>query len=282
MTKKSRIEELDDLLTGLGMLVDPIRRLIYDTEDPKTKIPYIRSQFIQDLPDFRAKATDYCRVGKHNFGVELDSICRKSSDFTDFFGLLQHPELREEARRKFPEYLKQLKTAIRAVPCEDPGVMLPAESPLKTYLRLRAICSSATSRVELFDPYLSTEVFHRYLCEVGENTPITVVTSEKIMVAPKQPQDIQRRDQIVTVSELLALERPTLYRFYVTSKQHDRHLRADDSIFHLGGSVKDASKATPYTISTLEATESNHNSLDSLISNATEWFGPNVTTHRCV
>jgi hypothetical protein len=132
----------------------------------------------------------------------------------------------------------------------------------------------------LFDPYLSADVFHRYLRNLWDTTSITVVTNEKIMVAPQGPQAVQRRDQIVAVSELLALERPTLYRFYVTAQQHDRHLRADDSILHLGGSVKDASKTAPYTISTLDATQSNHSFLDRLISSATEWFGPNVTTHR--
>ena len=243
-------------------------------------IPYIHSQFQQDLVDFRHRVTTYCRPGKHDFGVELDTIFRESKRFSDLLGEIQHPELRQSAQQKFPQYLSRVQSAIRAVPCDDPGVVLPVESPLKTYFRLRAICASATTRLELFDPYLSADVFHRYLRDLGDKTAITIVTSEKVMVTPQGQQAVQRQDQIVAVSELLALERPTLYRFYVTAQQHDRHLRADDSILHLGGSVKDASKSAPYTISTLDATQSNHSFLDGLISSATEWFGSNVTTHR--
>ena len=280
MSEKTRIEERDDLLTSLGLLVDPIRRLVFGPEEPSPLIPYIRSQFQQDLADFRHQVTEYCRPGKHDFGAELDRILRESKRFSDLLGAIQYPENREHAQLQFPQNLSKVQAAIRVVPCDDPGVVLPAESPLKTYFRLRAICASATTRLELFDPYLSADVFHRYLRDLGDKTHITVVTSEKVMVTPQGQQAIQRRDQIVAVSELLALERPTLYRFYVTLQQHDRHLRADDGILHLGGSVKDASKTAPYTISTLDATQANHSVLDVLISSATEWFGTHVTTHR--
>jgi len=280
MSERSRVEDRDELLTSLGLLVDPIRRLIFGTEEPNPMIPYIRSQFRQDLVDFRQQATSYCRPGKHDFGVELDTILSGSKRFSDLLAEIEHPELREGAQKKFAQYLSSVQAAIRRVPCDDTGVILPAESPLKTYLRLRAVCVGATTRLDLFDPYLSADAFHRYLCDIGDKTSITVVTSEKAVLTPRSRRDVQSRDQIVAVSELLALERPTLYRFYVTSQQHDRHLRADDLILHLGGSVKDASRNDPYTISTLDATQSNHSVLDSLISSATEWFGPNVTTHR--
>ena len=280
MSERSRVEERDDLLTSLGLLADPVRRLIFGTEEPNPLIPYIRSQFQQDLVDFRQQATNYCRPGKHDFGVELDTILRESKRLADLLADIQNPELREAARQKFSQYLSRVQAAIRMVPCDDPGVVLPAESPLKTYFRLRAVCVGATTRLDLFDPYLAADVFHRYLRDIGDNTFITVVTSEKAMVTPQGRRAVQSRDQIVAVSELLALERPTTYRFYVTSQQHDRHLRADDLILHLGGSVKDASRNDPYTISTLDATNSNHSVLDSLISSVTEWFGFYVTTHR--
>jgi hypothetical protein len=205
MSEKSRIEERDELLTSLGLLVDPIRRLIFSTEEPSPLIPYIRSQFQQDLVSFRQQATNYCRPRKHDFGTELDTILRESKRISDLLAEIQRPELRENVQQKFPQCLSKVQAAIRAVPCDDPGVMLPAESPLKTYFRLRAVCATASMRLELFDPYLSADVFHRYLRDLGDKTQTTVVTSEKVMLAPQGQQAVQRRDQIVAVSELLAL-----------------------------------------------------------------------------
>lgn len=280
MSEKSRTEERDDLLTGLGMLVDPIHRLMFETDDPLKMIPYVRSQFQQDLGHFRTQVTKYCRPGKHNFDREIDVILREAKRFSELLDEFQRPELWRNSRDKFSNYLKAVRTAIGAVPCEDVGVMLPAESPLQTYYRLRAICSNATERLELFDPYLDADVFHRYLRETSEKTYLRIITSENIMVKPQGQQGMRRRDEIIAISELVALERANSYGFYVTLQQHDRHLRVDNQIFHLGGSVKDASKRAPYTISLLDPTQSNHIFLDGLISGADEWFGPNVKTHR--
>jgi len=265
----------------MGLLIDPIRRLVFGDSDPVPQIPYVRSQFQQELEGFRAEAVEYCRPGRHRFESELDSILREINHFLDFLGMLKHPELLSEARGKFPQHLRRVQEVIRAVPCDEQDAILPANSPFKTYLKLRSICSSATSRLDLFDPYLGPEAFHRYLSWCDESVSITVVTSEKLMVPALSDSRAQNlRDRIIAVSELLAAERPATYRFLVTAKQHDRHLRIDQSIFHLGGSIKDASKAAPYTLSALDATQSNHSFLDEIIAQAAEWFGSKVQSHR--
>src|SRR3954464_1564953 len=95
-----------------------------------------------------------------------------------------------------------------------------------------------------------------------------------------QTRDRLRRDQIVPVSELLSIERPHSYQFRVTQQQHDRHMRIDNDIFHLGSSFNSAAKKAPYTISKLDPIQSNHAFLDDVINKATKWFGPSTTTHR--
>jgi hypothetical protein len=54
----------------------------------------------------------------------------------------------------------------------------------------------------------------------------------------------------------------------------------DDTILHLGGSAAHASFKAPYTVSTLDPSQSNHLFLDAIIAGADEWFGPTLTTHR--
>jgi hypothetical protein len=282
---KSRTEERDDLLVALGMLVDPVRRLIDATDDPRAKIPYVRSQFDQDLNQFREQIVAFCRPGKHRFEIELDAILRNLRGFGDFLGAIQYPEHRDNIRtQRFAEQLRRAQESIRAVPCEDPGMILPAESPYSTYLRLRAICSGAGSRLELFDPYIEAETFHRYLASLDGVASITVVTSSDIMALPAgilstSPRAL-RRDRIVAVSELLAQQFPARYQLRVSGEQHDRHLRVDDTILHLGGSTKDAAKSDYFTISQLDPTQSTHAFLDGIIVRAIEWFGPTVGVHR--
>lgn len=240
----SRIEERDGLLTSIGLLVDPIRRLVFSDADPRPLIPFVRSQFYQDLALFREEVIRFCRPSTHRFEHELDAILRETNHFVGFFGTIQYPENVPEARNRFPQQLKELQKAIRAVPCDDPGTILPAQSPYSTYRQLRALCQGAAQRLELFDPYLDSDTFHRYLPTIVDAVRVTIVTTGDIMNLSHTAsvKDAIRRDRIVSVSELLALEFPDQYQFRVSSEQHDRHIRVDDTIFHLGGSAKDAAK----------------------------------------
>ena len=282
---KSRTEEREELLIGFALLVDPVRRLIDSGDDPRSMIPYVRSQFDQDLNLFRDQVVAFCRPGKHRFERELDAILRAVSGIPDLIGALQEPESRERVRsRGFPDQVQRTKEAIRAVPCDDPATILPAESPYATYIRLRAICGGAGSRLELFDPYLEATTFHRYLPDLDGSVLVTVVTSTDVMDLGLNPPAAKasRRDRIVAVSELLGQQFPRRYQFRVSREQHDRHVRVDNTILHLGGSAKDAAKNHYFTISRLDPTQSTHTFLDGIVHRSTEWFGPTVTIHRRV
>lgn len=280
---KSRAEERDDLLTGLGLLIDPIRRLVFADDDPRPRIPYVRSQFHEDLVPFRGEVTQFCRAGTFRFETELDVILRETKRFNNLLDSIQYPEM-TPSRELCLVLMRKVQNAIRAVPCDDPGIILPSESPYTTYLKLGAICRAATRRLHLFDPYLEAETFHRYLPTIADNVQVVIVTSSDIMDLPvtAKTNKITRRDRIVSVSELLASQFPDCYQFCVSSEQHDRHIRVDDTIHHLGGSAKDAGKSDYFTISKLDPIQSTQNFLDVIIAQSTEWYGPSVRQHRRV
>ena len=142
----------------------------------------------------------------------------------------------DHMRQEFHRYKDEIERTLVNVPADDPDVMMPPQSPFQTYIRLLAICGNTATRLELFDPYLDAEVFHRYLPGMRTGVEITLVTEVANMRNPR------RRDRIVAISELVALERPAQYRLPEAPRIHDRHLRSDEKIFHLGGSPKDASK----------------------------------------
>lgn len=273
---KSRIEQRDDLIYSLGLLVDPIRRLL---DDPQAnRIPWIRSQFLSDLESgFLPKVAEFCRTATHQFATEAVEIRSRAYLFTRVLEMFQRGDT-DNALQHFEQFIGELKSMIRGVPCEDPDTIFPANSPFQTHLRLRAICSTTGSRVDVFDPYLDASVFHLYLAEVSESVPIVVVTSEGNM-ATNGKKLARRRRELVAVSQLFAAERPVTYRFLVAAGLHDRHLRADSTIYHLGGSLKDAAAKSPFTLSKHTPTETEV-SLNGIIAQAVEWFGPRTPKHR--
>lgn len=273
----TRAEQRDMLMIELGMLLAPIRALLTDP-NWQQRLPYVRSQFHKEYHRFFAGVTEFCVLGELRFDAELDAIQNIHSSFNNLMSAWESSaHIRERAPTDFVERVRQARDSIRRVPCEDPGVILPSKSPYATYLRLGALFRGAQKRLQLFDPYLDGDTFHRYLRSFPDGVRVTLVTSSDI-VGPTA-KDQKRSDRVISISELLSIEFPDSYEFRVSSEEHDRHLRVDDEILHLGGSVKDAAKSKYYTISEL-TNESTHTSLDGIIDHATEWYGPNVKTHR--
>jgi hypothetical protein len=277
----SRLAARDDLFTSLGLLAAPILRAAADLGTDPSSIPFLRSQFRKDYNEFVKKVEAYGKVGATEFQDEWLRVRNVAWELHNMLTVLEQVPRRGDDLTRVENIIASIRSVIHSIPMQDPDMILPAASPFMTYLTLRAHCAGARNRVDLFDPYLNQTPFHRYLCVIDAAVPITLVTSDAVMVigANNLPAG-RRRDRILAVSELLAAERPTSYRFLVAAGIHDRHLRIDDQIFHLGGSVKDAGRSAAYTIAKLDNTTSNHAALDALISSAEEWFGRSVGLHR--
>jgi len=267
----TRTQHLDYLLTSLGMLLDPTRRLIFSDGNIAREWPFAYAQYRKDFVVWRDEVRKYCHAGGFYFDAEYQRTETLLHRFChNVFEGLPRPN-KEEARTGFNILLNELLAVLRSIPCEIDADLIPAASPFQAYMELRAICSTATARLELFDPYLGPEVYHRYLATVDPAVAVIVVTSDKTLA------DKRKAVGIVAVSQLYAAERPTTYRLLEASF-HDRHLRCDDTIYHLGGSIKDAAKSTPFTIAPVSGSVGSH--LDTLNAGAVEWFGPTQTTHK--
>jgi hypothetical protein len=250
---------------------------VFGTDHSLAKIAFVRAQFGHDVQGFSTDAANFCTVRHLSLAKERDEIMTKTYPFAELLGSIQYPENVESARIHFDRQMEWVRAAIRAVPCDDPGTIMQSESPYSTYIRLRAVCASAGRRLELFDPYLDADTFHRYLPTIPDGVAAKIITSDKVMAAPSQ---VTRRDRIVSVSVLLADQFPDRYEFRVSNEQHDRHIRVDDEILHLGGSSKDAGNTAYFTITPMDPVQSTHHFLDGIIARAVEWFGPTVKVHR--
>ena len=93
-------------------------------------------------------------------------------------------------------------------------------------------------------------------------------------------RNARRRDRILAISELVAMERPAHYQLLEAPSIHDRHIRADDKIYHIGGSAKDASKKDFYTITETDGNTALHAALDGIIAGSSPWYQSGMPKHR--
>lgn len=270
LMNEQRIQERDRVFTELGFLLRPLRDLIYG-QTPIEQISFIQPKVQRDYSAFTRSLHSFATAADGTlFASEYSAVINDFHSFLDHcFTNLRSGNL-ESAQKYFEMQVPGLRTKMRAIPCEQPEGIFSAETPFQTYQVLRAVFATAGNRVDLLDPYLDAEVFHLYLSQVPLAVPINLVASSEVMAGMASNP---RRDRIIEASKMFAAERPTAYRFAVVKGNkalHDRHLRVDDSLYHLGGSLKDASDTAPFTMSKLSKIGGSE--LDRTISNAEPWF----------
>ena len=271
----SRTETKFRLMRELGSVLDPIQRLLFNDAEPnpsRPRIAVVLAQYERDKDAWLHRVHDFCTIN----GMILEPYYRNIHNPIHQISII----LREYATRleimkeSFLVVRSSVESALIDVPTDDPDVMMPPESPFQTYLRLLGICGTAKTELELFDPYLDAEVFDRYLTDVGTGVEVVLVTEENNM------RIARRRDRIIAISELVVFERPDSYRLLEVPSIHDRHLRADHKIYHLGGSAKDASKTDFYSIIETDSNRTLHSTLDGIIAGSTPWYQPGMSFHR--
>jgi hypothetical protein len=259
----------------LGSVLDPVSRLLFSDTDPapsRAKTAVVRGQYLKDMQVWLEKVRTFCTVDSSILEPYYRDIHNPMHHVEQL--LVTHADDLAAMRQNFPHYQSQAEAALSDIPADDPDVMLPPQSPYQAYLRLLAVCGETRTRLQLFDPYLDSEVFDRYLPEVRKEVEITLVTEIANM------RKTRRRDRIVAISELLAVERPKHYQLMEVPSIHDRLLRSDHKIFHLGGSPKDASKRDFYTITETDNNHTLHSNLDGIIAGSVPWYQVGMARHR--
>jgi hypothetical protein len=272
----------DRLLMELSFVLDVPRRALHDASNPNpsvTKMALAQSQYSRELDDwvssrFRPFITIHGSEVVH-FWNDVMGACHTVSS------ILLGQESIEHKRGRFEAAVSEIRAALRSIPADDPDVMVPPKSAFVAFRRLHAICATAAERVHLFDPYLDAQTFLLYFSDVPDRVELKAVSDQTIMLpSPTDKKRTYQRDRIVAASEILASERPLNYHFLMVASIHDRHVRADDKIFHLGGSVTHASLKDYYSITETDSNPVLHATLDGIIASATPWYQPGMLKHR--
>jgi hypothetical protein len=281
-----RLETRDHLILSLGYVLDPLRRVLF--REPFVEMSRhdeirFTKALDEDLEHWKEDLRTYANYKDLFYDKEfeyiinvLEQVCYS---IKTKWTTLELDEIAVEQVR-YSDLVGEAINGIRRIDVDLTDEIIHAQNPFRSYRLFRSLCSNASKRIEIFDAYLDDSVFHRYLSDLQPDVDVKLITDETIMVPSADKRNDLIRDRILAVSELLAQERSDHYWFLVVPSLHDRHLRVNDDLFHLGGSLKDAAKNDAFTLTTVDANDAIITTLDNFVSTARAWYEPGLARHR--
>jgi hypothetical protein len=265
-----------DLLHQVGVWLAPLEQVLANpTAFPAPERARIRATFGPNAETLRNQCLDFTRPSP---GVDY------AAEFHDIQEPLAHLQRLSRSMVDPPPSMafdvmtlrRRLQDAILAVPTETDGAVYEAGTPFTTHLRIRELCSTARRHLLFVDRYLDASIFHRYLDSGAPGRQLVILTWPE---ARHTGRYLVRFREFLDVSRLYAAEFPGHYRLLVNDAIHDRYVWADDALFHIGGSLKDAADRTPCTLTRAQNTDAVLAPVRGLFDRATELFGPATPTH---
>ena len=268
MSAQDKAAERDTLILQLGQLIAPITVLAEKSPSPNS-IEYrvTAAKFRQDFAHWRVEAGKFVVIGDVEFGHELNDITVFPSRFLNEISALANASSKDdnakqvELRKSLERCKKMTLDAINKVPIAFEPELLAAATPFSTYLKIRDAMGTATRRIHYFDRYLDADFFPLYLRDKDRSLEIRLVTTHG---------NVDYGVINVAAVSKLAEQEFTDYQLIESQSNdlHDRNLRIDDNIFHLGPSLSDAGQR-PTNFTPADNSAAAHTILDGLITNGT-------------
>lgn len=267
----SRKEQQAELLIKFGDLIAPMEELVNypDQQNEQTRAK-ASAKFAHDRESFQRLLNAFTQGEPgHNYTVESSHITKRLNGFTN--QMVSYRDDTEKLRDQLLGLRNTVIINILAIPCELNSEVLEAGSPFTAFVKIRSICETASEQLVFVDPYMGQGTVRRYFHGIPEQVTLTVIT--------KQRSGDEFRD-FLDVSKLFADERgPSRYCLMYHPDLHDRYLKCDESVYHLGGSLKDAGRKSGYTVSKITVASDGETEVLKLLGESTEQFGPNRSNH---
>ncbi|RYX82864.1 hypothetical protein EON83_17290 [bacterium] len=271
----NRKREQAELIYLLGRLLGPLEQAsanpeLYDADEKER----IKARLMAEFGPFFRKVADFCKGEPgHLYGKQENSVANMYSWTLERARVEKFEDLKTILQSTKFEIIQE----ILSIPVATDSAIYEATSPFSTYCLVKDICTTVRSRIVWLDRYFDQTIFHRFFIDTPPNVEIVLVTQPSSNL--RGNADNNRHSAFMDISKLFAQERgPNGYRLVENASFHDRWLQCDSKLLVLGGSIKDLNKG-PFTVSRLDSTPANQQHFDDAISQGTEIFGPNQTTH---
>ncbi|WP_372724221.1 hypothetical protein [Novipirellula sp.] len=260
--------ERTSLILHFGMLIAPIKDLAFRSA-PATGPDYrlLEAKLYPDLQAWVKESQQFARFGDYAFNIEVNDIIGIAKGIVRQTGhLAKHfPDNDQNRQESLQRYVlkceKDIIDAIDKIPIEWESQLLAAGTPFSTYLKIADAINAARTRVHYFDRYLDPDFFPLYLRSLARDVEVRLVTTRGSVNFGVQA--------ISNVASLAAKEFGDFRLIEVSPRDmHDRNLRIDQKVFHLGTSTNDAgSKPTNFAVA--DSSNSANLILDDVIANGT-------------
>jgi hypothetical protein len=260
--------ERTSLILHFGMLIAPIKALAFRSA-PAAGLEYriVEAKLYPDLQAWVRESQQFARIGDYTFSIEINrvieiakGIVRQTGHLAEFF-----PEDDQKRQESLQRYVlkceKDIVDAIDKIPIEWKSQLLAAGTPLSTHLKIADAISTAHSRVHYFDRYLDPDFFPLYLRFLDRSVEVRLITTRGNAKFGVQA--------VSAVASLAAQEFGDFHLIELSPRDmHDRNLRIDQRVFHLGASTNDAGNK-PTNFALADSSDSANSILDGMIANGT-------------
>lgn len=269
-----RKKQQADLIYKLGLLLGPLKDIVDKPQSHNSESrARAAAKYFADAPKFQSEVQSFTRGEPgHDYQREWRNI--HMALHTLDHGVREQLDNPQGLSALLEEKSAAIRNGILAIPVSADALILEAHTPFSTYCMVKDLCQIATEKIIWVDRYLDASLFHRYLRDVPNAVKVTLLTW------PVTKRNVRDFSEFLDVSRLYAEERGSdNYRLVVHSHIHDRWLCCDQQIYALGGSVKDASRETYFTLTKVEPTPENLQKIDKLLKTGTEIYGPTQPKH---
>jgi hypothetical protein len=271
----NRKQEQAELMFKLGMLLGPLKEVAENPQATFDQLRQARAKYANDKNEFTSSVGSFSKSESgHYYEAEFGHIQQKVAQFHSMLSNLESVAPLAEQLKAFADVIRD---ELLSIPTPLDDAILPTRTPFSCYCLINDLCRTVNKRFVLVDGYFGDGfgVFYRYVRNVPQNVDITLVTWPENKY--RQPTDWKA---LMDVSRLFAAERGlSNYRLVTSPTIHDRWLWCDEQVYILGGSLKDAGLKAKFSITKMESTSANTQSIEELINTGTELFGPAKPNH---
>lgn len=268
MNEQDKAAQRANVVYQFGIQMGPLTKLAEASNPPRAAEYHVAvAQARHDYQNWTREVYRFATVGQYTFQHIANDILQGLNHLINEMSNMAMSNRDDASRQSALKVLAKMcrdgtLAAIDQMPIEWTARLLAQGTQFSTYLAIRDALATAKTRMHYFDRYLDVDFFNVYLRDISRSIEIRLVTTRG---------NVNYGVTNVQYLSALASAEFTNYKLIqcMPDDLHDRNLRIDDKVFHLGTSIKDAGdKPTNFALG--DSTSHGHSVLDAIMQSGTE------------
>lgn len=258
--------ERTKLLIRLGQVLAPVRELANAAQPPpRADYVVLAARFEPEISRWENEYGQYATVGGVYFRRERDELKFQGQSLYKWIGLCGDMNAPAEAQARLREMLakhdEKFIQLIDRIPVDWEPKLTASKLPFTVSMIIGDAIGGARKRLDYFDRYLDPDFFPLYLRQLDRSVAVRLITT--------QGNAQFGVSSVHAVAQLAAQEFVSFQLIQCSPHDlHDRNLRVDDQVFHLGTSTSSAGRH-PTNFTPGDSSANGHQVLDKIIATGT-------------